>query len=54
MTREQALSELKAAQANSDIESAHGDADDVLCDLLRELGYGDVVDAWLQVPKWYA
>lgn len=29
-------------------------ANTVLCDLLRALGYGDVVDEWEKVEKWYA
>ncbi len=53
MTREQAISELKKAQGNGDIECAHADADDILCDLLRALGYDDVVDEWMEVDKWY-
>lgn len=26
----------------------------ILCDLLSVLGYGDVVDEWNKVGKWYA
>ena len=37
-----------------DIECAHIEADFILCELLRELGYGDVVDEWKQVDKYYA
>lgn len=54
MSREEAISKLKEAESCWDTEEAHGQADDVLCDLLRSLGYGDVVDAWKKVPKWYA
>lgn len=54
MTREDAIAKLKAAQRSGDTEAAHCDADDVLCDLLRSLGYGDVVDEWSYVDKWYA
>ncbi len=39
---------------NSDKEADHSEADDILCDLLKRLGYGDVVAAWEKVPKWYA
>lgn len=38
----------------SDPESAHGWADQYLCDLLDTLGYKDVVEAWNKVDKWYA
>ena len=39
---------------NSDIEVAHIVADSVLCDFLRDLGHGDLVDEWEKVDKWYA
>lgn len=36
-------------------EGGHKDADRVLCDLLRALGYEDVVAAWEAIePKWHA
>ncbi len=38
----------------ADIEAAHGLADEVLCSLLTELGYAEVVEQWELVPKWYA
>lgn len=37
-----------------DLESAHVEADDILCDLLRSLGHGDVVDKFERVNKWYS
>lgn len=36
------------------IEAAHACVDSVLCDLLRDLGYEEVVDLYRQIPKWYA
>jgi len=54
MTKEQAIQILKEQQTNDDKESAHGIADDVLCNLLKTLGYRDVVEEWEKVPKWYA
>lgn len=54
MDREKAIERLKAAERSGDIEAAHAAADDVLCDLLHALGYGDVVEAWERVEKWYA
>lgn len=41
-------------EGTGDPEVAHGIADDVLCAFLRTLGYDDIVEAWEQVPKWYA
>jgi hypothetical protein len=55
MTREEAIAKLKDYQdERGDIEIQHSLADDVLCDLLRHLGYGDVVDEYDKVPKWFA
>lgn len=45
---------LKAAQQNNDIESAHADADDILCSMLEDLGYKLTVEEYHKVPKWYA
>ena len=35
-------------------ETAHIVMDNVMCDLLRELGYGEGVDVFEDTPKWYA
>lgn len=37
-----------------DVEAQHGDADDLLCERLRELGENELVDLYERVPKWYA
>lgn len=49
-----ALSKLKTVQRWADAEAAHKEADEILCRVLNELGYGDVVEEWRQVRKWYA
>jgi hypothetical protein len=54
MTREEALKELAEIKQNKDTEEAHVDADDVLCQMLSDLGYEDVVMAYHQISKWYA
>ena len=59
MTAEEAVAKLKLCWEPEDKkwfdqEGAHIDADVILCDLLTELGYGEVVEAWEKVPKWYA
>lgn len=54
MTKEEAIAKLKECKAGSDIECAHSDADDVLCELLTSLGYADVVEMWKKIEKWYA
>ena len=54
MDREEAIEKLKQAQESGDIEIAHVDADDILCELLIGLGYSDVVNEYNEVEKWYA
>jgi len=52
---ENAIAELnKISSYESDVEMQHVYADDVLCKLLNNLGYAEVVEAWKRVPKWYA
>ena len=48
------MKRLKVAQQNEDTESAHADADNVLCDLLLKLGYTKIVEEYNKVSKWYA
>jgi len=54
MTKEEALNKLAECQKNDETEMAHSYADDVLCALLDELGYGDVVAEYRKVSKWFA
>jgi hypothetical protein len=44
----------KIANGPGDTEGDHADADDLMCELLRELGYGEEIDIYLKMPKWYA
>lgn len=37
-----------------DPEVDHRIADGILCDVLMELGYSDLVDAYEKITKWYA
>ena len=39
---------------DGDKERDHGEADELLCGLLRELGYQEVVDEYNNIEKWYA
>lgn len=66
MTREIALKRLKElveldAQDNhypslekGDPEDWHQEADAILCTLLEELGYNDIVQLYKTLTKWYA
>ncbi len=48
------MKRMKEQISNDDTEIAHGNADDILCDMLIELGHGDLVDLYYEVSKWYA
>jgi hypothetical protein len=54
ITREEAIQALKDCQVGSDIESEHGEADEILCRVLKSLGETEIVEEWLKVDKWYA
>lgn len=54
MTKEDAVKELILLQAGHDIEEGHFRADNILCDLLNQLGYDDVVKEYHKVKKWFA
>ena len=54
MNKELAIEKLKELQKNGDTEIAHNDADYVLCHLLEALGYGDVVEEYHKIDKWFA
>ena len=40
--------------ARDEPEDGHGKADDVLCALVRQLGYGEVASIFETMTKWYA
>lgn len=40
--------------SEDDIESTHARADELLCVVLRQLGYGKGIDAFQKMTKWYA
>ena len=48
------VEKMKECVENRDTEAAHGDADDLLCEFLRKLGYNELVEKYLEVNKWYA
>ncbi len=48
-----AKTKLKELQNDTDLEGARREADDVLCDLLTELGYADVVYEYQKVDKLF-
>jgi hypothetical protein len=54
MTKKEAIKKLKKIQKSSDVERAHVDADVILCELLEQFGYADVVRQYEKVSKWYS
>lgn len=54
MTVKQALKELKKLQKSDDPEERHAQADQILCELLIELGYWRVVNEYDKILKYYA
>lgn len=54
ITPEEAIKYLTEHCMHGDYEGAHGDADKILCALLRYYGQDEVVEAYDKVGKWYA
>ena len=58
MNVQEAVEKLNAMKHGDDEEIAHGEAENILCELLRDLGYGAVSDAFDgavdRVGFWYA
>lgn len=51
----QSLDDPKGAHAiNIQRSYAHGRADQIICRLLSDLGYGDVVREFEKIDRWYA
>lgn len=53
LTPEQLLKAMKAIN-KGDREAAHIDADDLLCETLKALGYGQALKVYDDMDKWYA
>lgn len=49
-----ALGQMVLQQKETDNEVAHSRADDILCDTLKALGFGELVKAFDEIDKWYA
>ena len=44
----------EAQESQNSPEEDHIIADEYLCELLESLGYGEVVEEWRKVHKWYS
>jgi hypothetical protein len=55
-TPEQAAEKMREVVRahGGDPEGTHIAADELLCDVLRRLGYGDMVNIFLSTTRWYA
>ena len=53
---QKSLARLKelANKEYPDEEEDHGEADDILCNMLNALGYKDLTDAWDDIKKWFS
>lgn len=54
-TPEQFAAEMGAIRdvSEADPERYHGEADDLLCQMLEELGYKEGVELFRDMEKWY-
>ena len=53
-TIEEIIAKLKELQRYEDTESAHIQADWIICNLLDDLGYAEVTKEYDKISKWYA
>ena len=51
--KEKYISLMKEQVENGAIDISHQEADVLLCRLLQELGYSEVVEVYKKVGKWY-
>lgn len=50
----EAIERLKKLREIPDIEDAHYEADDILCELVSRFISTEVVEEWGRIPKWYS
>ena len=46
--------DIIAERANSETEYAHIDADNLLCQILREIGFERIAELFQHMKKWYS
>ena len=54
MTQEEAIEQMKIFAKDIDTETAHRNADKLLCEILIQLGWEKLVKEYDEVGKWYA
>ena len=45
---------LMQAADSTDVEESHSKADEILCDMLKELGFRSIVHEFNTLEKWYS
>ena len=48
------MQELISGEGGWDFEARHSQMDDLMCEALSDLGYGDGVALFKEADKWYA
>jgi hypothetical protein len=48
------LKRLTKLNQKEDIEWQHGEADDILIEVMKCIGLEEVANLWEKIPKWYA
>lgn len=51
---EKYLTKFKEKCLSVDIEINHSNAEDILCELLEDLGYNELITEFKKLEKWYA
>jgi len=56
MNRQEYINRLNSIinRDGDDTEREHVEADEILCEMLIELGYEDIVELYYKIGKWYA
>lgn len=56
MDKKEAEKQMQRIVDNSgnDTEAEHSNADDILCELLKSLGYRKLIKLYKDIYKWYA
>jgi hypothetical protein len=53
MSAEEFKTRMEEIRKEDETEDGHIEADNLMCNLLNELGYGDGIDVFTDMPKWY-
>ena len=54
MTPEVFREQMAVINQKYDIEQGHSEADKLMCAVLESLGYGDGIEIFRKMEKWYA